>query len=60
MEYRFGNYRVNCSIDEHEVIADIFRDMFLSILGTTDEELKEALEREGFEVEKIEEEKKNA
>ncbi len=56
--YRFGNYIViDCDIYDREVIADIFRDMYLGIVGTTDEELKQALEREGYTVKKIEEDK---
>jgi hypothetical protein len=50
MKYRFGNYEVECDEYDLENIADIFRDMYLGILGTTDEELKEALEREGYDV----------
>lgn len=50
MKYRFGNYEVECDEYDLENIADIFRDMYLGILGTTDEELKEAIEREGYEV----------
>lgn len=50
MKYRFGNYEVDCDEIDLENIADIFRDMYLGIAGTTDEELKEAIEREGYEV----------
>lgn len=50
MGYRFGNYEVDCEEYDLEIIADIFRNMYLGILGTTDEELKEAIEREGYEV----------
>ena len=42
MKYRFGNYEVECDEYDLENIADIFRDMYLGILGTTDEELTEA------------------
>lgn len=51
MDYRFGNYELKCC-DESDLsnIADTFRDMYLGILSTTDEELKEALEMEGYEV----------
>lgn len=55
MKYRFGNYEVECDEYDLENIADIFRDMYLGILGTTDEELKEALEREGYDVAESEE-----
>ena len=55
MKYRFGNYEVECDEYDLENIADIFRDMYLGILGTTDEELKEALEREGYDVTESEE-----
>lgn len=50
MKYRFGNYEVECDECDLENIADIFRDMYLGILGTTDEELKDVLEREGYDV----------
>lgn len=50
MGYRFGNYEVDCEEYDTEIIADIFRDMYLGVLGTTDEELKEAIEREGYTV----------
>lgn len=50
MRYRFGNYEVDCDEIDLENIADIFRNMYLGIMGTTDEELKDALEREGYEV----------
>nr|DAJ80925.1 MAG TPA: hypothetical protein [Bacteriophage sp.] len=55
MKYRFGNYEVECDEYDLENIADIFRDMYLGILGTTDEELKEVLEREGYDVTESEE-----
>ena len=55
MKYRFGNYEVECDEQDLENVADIFRDMYLGILGTTDEELKEALEREGYDVTESEE-----
>ena len=50
MKYRFGNYEVDCEEYDLVNIADVFRDKYLEILSTTDEELKEALEREVFEV----------
>lgn len=50
MKYRFGNYEVDCDEIDLENIADTFRNMYLGILGTTDKELKEAIEREGYEV----------
>lgn len=52
--YRFGNYEVVCDEYDLENITDIFRDKYLEILGTTDEELKEALEREGYTVNELE------
>ena len=55
MKYRFGNYEVECDEYDLENIADIFRDMYLGILDTTDEELKEALEIEGYDVTESEE-----
>lgn len=54
MRYRFGNYEVECDEIEIENIADIFRDMYLGVVGTTDEELKQALEREGYNVDDVE------
>lgn len=50
MEYRFGDYEASSDIYDLETIADIFRDMYLGIVGTSDKELKEALESEGLEV----------
>lgn len=50
MIYRFGNYEVECDEIDLENIADTFRNMYLGIVGTTDEELKKALEIEGYEV----------
>lgn len=53
--YIFGKYEVECDEFEIETIADIFKDMYLGLVGTTEEELKEALEREGFDVKEVEE-----
>lgn len=53
--YIFGKYEVECDEFEIETIADIFKDMYLGVVGTTEEELKEALEREGFDVKEVEE-----
>lgn len=55
MKYKFGNYEVECDEYDLENVADIFRDMYLGILGTTDEELKEALKQEGYDVTESEE-----
>ena len=52
--YIFGKYEVECDEFEIETIADIFKDMYLGVVGTTEEELKEALEREGFDVKEVE------
>lgn len=52
--YIFGKYEVECDELEIETIADIFKDMYLGVVGTTEEELKEALEREGFDVKESE------
>lgn len=53
--YIFGKYEVECDEFEIEIIADIFKDMYLGVVGTTEKELKEALEREGFDVKEVEE-----
>ena len=53
--YIFGKYGVECDEYDMDNIADIFKDMYLSLVGTTEEELKEELEREGFTVRKIDE-----
>lgn len=53
--YIFGKYEVECDEYDMDNIADIFKDMYLSVVGTTEEELKEELEREGFTVRKIDE-----
>ena len=55
MKYRFGDYELECDEIEMENIADIFRDMYLGIVGSTDEQLREDLESEGYEVKDVEE-----
>lgn len=52
--YIFGKYEVECEEYEMEIIADTFKDMYLGLVGTTEEELKEALEREGFDIKDVE------
>lgn len=52
--YIFGKYEVEYDEFDIETIADIFKDMYLGVVGTTEEELKEALEREGFDVKEVE------
>ena len=56
-EYICGDLTVNIPYEDYEMlsqelerIADIFKDLFLGIYGSEQEELKIALEDEDFEV----------
>lgn len=56
MTYRFGNFEVkDISITDFENMLDIVIDLYLGILGTKENEIKEAFEDVGFEVVKVEE-----